>query len=67
MNEKKRNELHKLCILLIIILLFTNGEIAIKIQKSVLAKVTWEQIILGAITLRIIYILLQEFVFGNKK
>ncbi|MBM18040.1 MAG: hypothetical protein CL947_03165 [Epsilonproteobacteria bacterium] len=67
MNEKKRNELHKLCILLIVILLFTNGEIAIKIQKSVLATVTWEQIILGAITLRIIYILLQEFVFGNKK
>lgn len=67
MTEKRRNELQKLTIAFVLILLFTNGTIATYIRQTIFAKITWEQILLGIIALRIIYILLQEIIFGKKR
>lgn len=66
MSEKKRNELKNLIILLIIILLFTNGHIAHVVRSTVFARITWEQLVLGLISLRIVYILLINGMLGKK-
>ena len=67
MSDKKRSELRTLIIAFIVILIFTNDALTTKISNFVFARVTWNQIILGIISLRVAYILLTEKLLNKKR